>query len=96
MTKYRKQPIEVEAIVYDGSRQAIADFMGDRAGGKGVLVGTYAGVAPQYPLRIWIEKSNAWGCIEVGDAVIRESDGIGVYPCAKAVFEATYEPVEGD
>jgi hypothetical protein len=98
MTRYRKRPIEVEAIVYDGvgdnnNGLVIADWMEEEDEGQLVQPDHDWG-APTWPLRIWIEYRQARGRIEVGDAVIRESDGSGYYPCAKAVFEATYEPVE--
>jgi hypothetical protein len=45
-------------------------------------------------LLLWVAKSNKWCELELGDWVIRESDGIGVYPCKGDIFAATYNPVD--
>lgn len=41
-----------------------------------------------------VEKSDQWANLRTGDWVIRESDGIGFYPCAADVFAATYAEVD--
>ncbi len=89
MPRFRKKPIEVDAVIYDGtisSQEAvrqIAEFMGVLENVDDfVQCDSTEWWPPRWPLRVWIEKSQAWCRVEIGDAVIRESDGVGYYPCA--------------
>ncbi len=99
----RKMPAEVEAIIYDGSIPhhevvyAIAKFMGEHEHHRQLVRSErdFWGNTTS-SLRIWAEKSQSWCHIDIGDAVIREADGIGcsIYP--KAMFEAMFVPAEDE
>lgn len=81
MARYRKKPVEVEAIQFDGKNQEeVARFMGvvqyDRHS-RGIEIDTLEGTHLARP----------------GDWIIRGIQG-EYYPCKPDIFEATYEPVE--
>ncbi len=84
MPKYRKKPVVIEAVQYDGhnateivlwakSSVITEDFLG------GIEIPTLEGVMRA----------------DVGDWVIRGVKG-EFYPCKPDIFEATYEPAGGD
>lgn len=80
--KYRKKPIVVEAIQYDGGGLMLDFFQGDErvesaADGSGACV--------IYTLE------GAMRC-NVGDWIIRGVQG-ELYPCQPDIFKATYEAV---
>lgn len=82
MPKYRKRPVVVEAIQFDGKNSAeILDFVGERAtyiqGDNSVHIWTLEGV----------HKA------DVGDFIIKGVAG-EFYPCKPDIFEKTYEPVD--
>lgn len=97
--RYRKKPVEVEAW------QWVPDDM--RAAGEIVgllMMGELDAPADVEMARIgddkclifYCLKSNAICTIAPGDWVIRESDGVGYYPCTAQMFEATYDAVGGE
>lgn len=83
--RYRKRPVEVDAIQWTGQNLGDVQAFGSGAVGIGTLDG---GALP-----LWVIKSAATCRVERGDWIIRETDGSGFYPCAGDVFAATYEPV---
>ena len=80
MSRYRKKPVVIEAVQYDGTFPLA--FLGPdekvRHGGDGKLV---------------IQTLEGAMTAQVGDWIIR---GIGgeLYPCKPDIFAATYEPAE--
>ena len=79
--KYRKKPVVIEAMEYDGvNLRSLAEFMGvkyctlDRY--NNVIIDTLEGTM----------KASA------GDYVIKGVEG-EYYPCKPDIFEKTYEPV---
>lgn len=80
---FRKRPVQVRAIQWTGDNADAVRAFVDRPVYKRGFVDD-AG-------KLWVEKSNAWCDIAVGDWVIAELDGAGVYPCVAAHFGATYE-----
>lgn len=90
MPKFRKKPVEVEAIHYDGTnRAAVVEFMGGERQAKaeekklpgpgrgmhdGIVIHTLEGVMKA----------------SIGDWIIRGGQG-EFYPCKPDIFEATYE-----
>lgn len=86
---YRKKPIEIQAIHFDGTGEsctAVTEFLG----------GSYAGNAR------WNHTTNTGGVIltlegemtfSPGDWIVRGIKG-EFYPVRADVFEATYEPVD--
>lgn len=82
--QYRKKPVIIEAIHWDGSNAAeVADFMGSSpvfgSDGRGAH---------------WVEITTLEGTMRAdkGDWIIRGVQG-EFYPCKPAIFEATYDPV---
>jgi hypothetical protein len=79
MPKYRKKPVEIDAIRFTGDNHAeVAAFTG----------------TPDYGTRGQFLIATLEGTMEAraGDWVIRGVKG-EFYPCKPDIFEATYEPV---
>jgi hypothetical protein len=81
--KYRKRPVVIEAVQYDGTDEGYAAVCAfapgihfDPAGNKTFWVPTWEGLLRASP----------------GDWIIRGVKG-ELYPCKPDVFEATYEAV---
>lgn len=78
--KYRKKPVVVEAVQWNGNIQTIIDFVGSKAvfygdgNPCGVVISTLEGD---------VEAS-------FGDWIIKGVEG-EFYPCKPSIFEATYE-----
>lgn len=88
-TKYRKKPVEIEAVQYEGNASQRAAINRWMAGDEYVapIIST-RDIAPMVigPLEAAMA---AWP----GDWIIRGARG-EFYPCKPGIFEATYEPVE--
>ncbi|HWO67045.1 MAG TPA: hypothetical protein VNO31_44140 [Umezawaea sp.] len=84
--RFRKKPVEIEAIQFDGNNQAaVSDFMGtsppfnsDAEGNQWVVLTTVHG-----------EEAIA----RVGDWIIPEPVVGRFYPCKPDIFAATYEAI---
>lgn len=77
--RYRKKPMEVEAVRWDGMNQEqIEAFIGD-----GAVRFLVFESSPIVSLRI--------GCAFLSDFIVRENHSLRVY--SRADFEATYEAV---
>ena len=91
--RFRKRPVEVEAIHFDGSLEAVERglaFVGRKAAGM-------ATAAPQRigETRFIIEIMTLEGTMTVspGDWIIRGVAG-EFYPCKPDIFDRTYEACE--
>lgn len=81
--KFRKKPVEVEAIKYDGGNiNDVAAFVGDE------FAGQYAETSDYYE----IETLEGDMTARPGDYIIQGVQG-EFYPCKPDIFEATYEAV---
>ena len=83
--RYRKLPVVVEMIRWDGSEEAWQ------------LIANHGGVPERLPdgsINIWVDKSDAEMNLDVGGWVIIEPSGTGVYPCTAEDQERGYEPAE--
>ena len=80
--KFRKKPVVIEAIQYDGSTKSALDILAwiGRAGGQKLNV-------------LSIETLEGTMEARVGDWIIKGIKG-EFYPCKPDIFAATYEPVE--
>lgn len=82
--RYRKKPVEVGAMRWDGSEKsqtAIVNWSG------GAVSGWFDG---EYFLEVRTREGTMRA--DVGDWIIKGIQG-EFYPCKPDIFEATYEPV---
>jgi hypothetical protein len=87
MAKFRKRPVVIEAVRWDGDCDTANRFLGERYGidWEYAARGDSALVIPTLEGRMRAE---------VGDWIIRGVKG-EFYPCKPDIFEQTYEPAEG-
>ena len=87
MMKYRKKPLEIEAIQYTGDNyKEVCDFVGKEL--KTPLI--------QYePGELIIETLEGNMIASVNDYIIKGLRG-EFYPCKPDIFDKSYESVEGD
>ncbi|GAA1992756.1 hypothetical protein GCM10009718_33090 [Isoptericola halotolerans] len=84
-TKYRKLPVEIEAVRFDGTNaQQVAEWIGEEQDGW-----TYSDRNDFYE----IETLEGTMTALPGDWIIRGVQG-EFYPCKPDIFAATYEAVE--
>ena len=82
--KYRKKPLVIEAIVWDGSNyHEISDFAKSL---KDTLVDPIA-------KKVYITTLEGTMTADIGDYIIKGIKG-EFYPCKPDIFEATYELAE--
>jgi hypothetical protein len=83
--RYRRKPIEVEAVQYDGSNvQAVVTFC-NRDGQRNVMI-----TRPPFVFA----SGHGWVYLDVGYYVFWRSPALHPDVLPAAEFEATYEPVE--
>lgn len=83
MAKYRKKPVVIEAIKYDGDNKVeIQEF-----------VDKYLDMTEEMQLKI--DTLEGVMLANVGDYIIRGVNG-EYYPCKPDIFEKTYEMVRED
>jgi len=87
--KFRKKPVEIEAMQWTGENGAAlhawmkGDFQQTESHGQ------FTG--KDYTAMIWVAANDNWSRIETGEWVLCDSKGF--YPCKPDIFEATYEEV---
>ena len=81
MAKYRKKPVEIEAIQWDGTLLELVEFAGEA-----VLVTSGF---------VYIRTLEGDMRLSHGDYVIKGVKG-EFYPCKPDIFHATYERVESN
>jgi hypothetical protein len=82
--KYRKKPVVIEAIQYDGSGKSISDI--------------YCNLGNKFSIRgdnLYIQTLEGEMRANVGDYIIKGVNG-ELYPCKPDIFEKIYEPVNED
>ncbi len=90
MGQYRKKPVVVEAVRFDGTSFTADSIVAWAAGPvRGHVMGT-----PQR-LVLTIDTLEGRMNAEAGDWIIRGVQG-EFYPCKPDIFDATYEPVDDD
>lgn len=82
MAKYRKKPVVIEAVKYDGMVQDIVDF-----------VGLFNTEMDEGMIKLYIKTLEGDMLISHGDYVIKGVEG-EFYPCKPDIFKKTYELVE--
>jgi hypothetical protein len=95
MTKYRKKPVEIEAIQWDGMNTVeILEFARESASFKYHDAAWKVGAAPCVAdLTILTLEGDHHA--SVGDFIIKGVKG-EFYPCKPDIFEQTYEVVEDE
>ena len=90
--RYRKKPVEVEAIQWDGiNLSEIKDFVGESLICK---IYDCAWEVNEAPVIVELQIRTLEGnmSVSIGDYVIKGVQG-EFYPCKPDIFEQTYEPV---
>ncbi len=85
MPKFRKKPIVIEAIQYDGTNEKAHEIYKLSTRNVSFIPGK----------ELTIRTLEGAMTANVGDWIIKGVAG-EVYPCKPDIFEATYEPVEDD
>jgi hypothetical protein len=93
--KYRKKPVEIEAMQWDGTRvsiDAICDWVngGDDNYDDPTITYCYSGVDDVNDVRIWTLEGDL--NVSPNDYVIRGVQG-EFYPCKPDIFGQTYDKV---
>lgn len=90
MGRYRKLPIEIDAVQWTGFNEAeIAVFMGLPGCGQPARFILDGGNT-----KIWVAANSAYLDIEVGEWVAK--DKMGCYPIKDEIFQVSYEEVSSD
>jgi hypothetical protein len=94
MSKYRKKPVEIDAIQFDGyNHHFVSGFMGCSCGfGKPVRNDCPYNHSKAGPKSIFIRTLEGEHRADRGDWIVRGVKG-EYYPCKPEIFEATYEAV---
>lgn len=93
MTKYRKKPIEVEAIQFDGSIESVQKVKQFTKDKFREIPEEDREDDPSKVAEVFDYIHRTWIGVRTEDWIIRGVSG-EVYPCAPGVFEATYEEVK--
>lgn len=87
--KFRKMPVEIEAVQWDGDNAAeLTEWTG---GAFSEIDPEDRGDNPDATAELYVDANGVRLGIEQGEWVIR--DARGFYPCKPDIFEATYEAV---
>lgn len=84
MAKFRKKPVVIDAVKFDGTREGVTEiekFIGSECGfhSRGNV------------FSMWIDTLEGGHTASPGDWIIRGVAG-EYYPCKPGIFEQTYEP----
>jgi hypothetical protein len=103
MTKYRKKPVVVEAVRWDGTEKCLTEialpFIA-KDGSFAHLPRTNGMISPGVGYMppdgtLYIPTLEGDMAAKPGDWIIKGVKG-ELYPCKPDIFHATYEPVEGE
>lgn len=99
MARYRKLPLLVEAMQWNGIENEphygdLFRFVLERVGPGPNDESVPLVHFPDDSLLVWVDKSARRCRLDRGGWIIAEPDGRGVYPCTKEDFERGYEEVE--
>jgi hypothetical protein len=81
MIKYRKKPVVVEAVIWDGDKDKFESF----------IIATSWSIDDNNEIRIMTLEGVMFG--RIGDYIIKGVQG-EYYPCKPDIFAATYEIVD--
>ena len=89
MSKYRKKPVVIEAVHYNGTNLAEIEAFTSGKAEQRLLAGPGRGMHQGLVIHTLEGDMRA----AEGDYIIRGVQG-EFYPCKPDIFDATYEPVE--
>lgn len=94
MPRFRKKPVEVDAVQWTGTNAQEVNLFARGGAGFDVLSDEDRGNCndPQATAMVYDVLHSTWVLVRTGDYIIRGIQG-ELYPCRTDVFEATYEPV---
>lgn len=84
---YRKKPVEITAVLYDGSEESI-----EALNSKGFRNGTERSLFMRNDKSIEIETLEGVMKASIGDYIIKGVNG-ELYPCKPDIFKKTYDKV---
>jgi hypothetical protein len=89
MTRYRKLPVEIDAIQFLGVEGGMARYAGDAQWLRDAIV---ANELHAVATTVFVRTLEGEMQASPGDWIIRGTAG-ELYPCKPDIFEAIYEPV---
>lgn len=92
-SRYRKKPVEIDAVLNTGEWAPILEFL-DAVGVGRIPFGHMPHITRNADGTLSIQTLEGVMRADVGDWVIRGVQG-EFYPCKPDIFAATYEPVDG-
>jgi hypothetical protein len=90
--KFRKKPVVIEAVQFDGSKKSFDEIWDWMGGDVGPNCG-YTGPSEDDPQGFKILTLEGRVNATLGDWIIKGIKG-EFYPCKPDIFAATYEPVD--
>lgn len=87
---YRKKPVTVEAMQWDGTRERLHELW-DWVGADKLYGPLPVGdaLSPEgAPLRLFVDANSAWLPLQVGEWILKDSEGF--YPCLDSIFQRSY------
>jgi hypothetical protein len=91
--RYRKRPVEIDAIHWAGDDWAsVTAFCGEAFWNRASVVGAPWAHEDHEGLVVWNKLEKTWIPVPVGHWIVRGVAG-EIYPVAPDVFEQTYEVV---
>lgn len=91
MAKFRKKPVVIEAIQYDGYAKTMQEIV-NTLGIKGYRYESHGNDFHDVLMNFWIVTLEGEMKVNAEDWVIKGIQG-ECYPCKPDIFEATYEEV---
>ena len=91
MSRYRKKPVEIEAVKWDGGDYSHLEKFCGRNWNRASSVDE-VGPPDEENVVVWNTMENQWLNVPLGHWIIRGLKG-ELYPCDPGVFAATYDPV---
>lgn len=92
MAKFRKKPVEVEALLWEGGPyEHLNTFCGLNWGRADVHDVAWCGPNDREHVVLWNSIEQQWLCCPVGWFIVRGIRG-ELYPCERTIFAETYEP----
>jgi len=91
MTKYRKKPIVVEAVIWDETVDTFNELQD-----KGLVYGSFEGHGnrPDWVGNLRFKSTDGWTGVAKGEYIVKGPRG-EFYRCRPEVFTANHEAVEG-